>query len=150
MISKLDLIRNREFVCPNCGKRISIDDAVLNSVLVEENSDLEFRGNHYVDKIHTSFVRLRFCPDCKNVRLRNKIFRHVSYFIIGPVFVLGLMSLFNWRNMFSWSGYFLGMCLLFIFYVPAVKLFREVFSPALNKSILKRAQDGNAIVGRFE
>lgn len=144
-ISLLDLKKNSQFICPNCGRIHNISDAFVRAVLVSEESDMEFRGNHYVDHISESFLKVRFCPKCKNVRTRNKIFRHIGYFTIGPLILLSLFSLFNWRLMFSWGGYFLGMCLLFMFYVPAVKIFREALSPILNKKIIERAHKGNAI-----
>jgi hypothetical protein len=145
MKTRKELSDANEFICPVCGKIHPVKNAYIRAVLVSENSDVNFRGNHYVDRISTSYVNVRFCPKCKNVRLRNKILRHISYFTIMPVIIMALISLFNWTSCFSWKGYFLYMAVLFIFYVPAVKFFRECLSPSLNKSILKRALDGNAI-----
>ena len=145
MISKQELQRNRQFRCPQCGRVYNISDASLRAVLLSQDSETTFRGNHYVDKISSSYANVRFCPKCKGVRTRNKIIRHISYFIVMPIILMAIISLCNWSDCFSWNGYFLYMVVLFIFYVPAVKIFRELISPSLNKSILKRAVEGNAI-----
>lgn len=145
MISKQELQRNRQFRCPHCGNIHDISEAYLRAVLVSQDSEMSFRGNHYVDKISSSYVDVRFCPKCKSVRTRNKIIRHVSYFTLMPIVIMAIISLCNWSNCFSWKGYFIYIAVLFIFYVPAVKIFRELISPGLNKGILKRAVDGNAI-----
>lgn len=140
-----DLKKNNQFKCPNCGNIHPIKDAYVRAVLVNEDSKMDFRGNHYVDTIRTSYAKVRFCPKCKNVRTRNKVLRHVSYFTILPWIIMAIISLFEWKLCFSWRGYFTFTGILFIFYVPAVKIFREIFSPPLNKSILKRAVEGNAL-----
>lgn len=140
-----ELKKLSQFRCPNCGEIHSIKDAYVRAVLVNENSDMNFRGNHYVDTIKTTYANVRFCPKCKNVRTRNKVIRHISYFTILPLFILAIISLFEWKLCFTWKAYFCFVGILFIFYVPAVKFFREVLSPSLNKSILKRAIEGNAI-----
>ena len=145
MITVQELKKNYQFKCPNCGKIHPIKDARVRAVLVSEDSKMDFRGNHYVDTISTSYAKVRFCPKCKNVRTRNKVIRHVSYFTVLPWIIMAIISLFEWKLCFSWRGYFTFAVILFIFYVPVVKIFREIFSPPLNKPILKRAVDGNAL-----
>lgn len=145
MISKKELQINRQFRCPQCGTIHNISDAHIREVHVSQNSDTTFRGNRYVDTISSSYAKVRFCANCKNVRTRNKIIRHVSYFTLLPILIMSIISLCEWSNCFSWKSYLIFIAVLFIFYVPAVKFFREVVSPGLNKSILKRAVDGNAI-----
>lgn len=143
-----ELILKRQFVCPCCGKVHSIDDAHINAILVKQESEMTFNGSFYKDKISSSYVRVRFCPKCKNVPLRNKILRHVSYFLFGPLVLILLQALFCWElpKIPTIGGYFLADVLLFMFYVPAVKIYRELIAPSVYKNTVKRADEGNAII----
>ena len=145
MKSQTILKQEHKFVCPNCHKEHHIKDAHINAVLVKEESHVTYHGSFNKDHITTTYLKVRFCPDCKNVRLRNKMLRHTLYFLFGPLIIMSIISLFNWRPCFTVSGYFMGLFILFMFYVPAVKIFRELLSPSLNKPIIKRAIDGNAV-----
>lgn len=140
-----DLKKSKEFICPNCGHRHPIADSHVRQVLVKSDSDTNFVGNRYVTHVSSSYANVRFCTNCKNVRTRNKILRHICYFLFGPIIILVLHSLLFNSSPFTWGGYFLAMCILLIFYRLPVMLFREVISPSLNKSIFQRAKDGNAI-----
>ncbi len=137
---------SKEFICPNCGHRHSIDDAHVRHVLVKSSSDTNFVGNRYVTHIASSYANVRFCSKCKWVRTRNKILRHISYLLIGPLILMCIHSLLFGSSPFTCGGYFLTMAILIIIYRLPVMFFREVLSPALNKPLLQRAKDGNAIV----
>lgn len=142
------LIIKHQFVCPCCGKVHSIDEAHINAILVKQESEMTFNGSFYKDKISTSYVKVRFCPKCKNIPLRNKILRHVSYFLFGPLVLILIQALFCWEapKISTIGGYFLADVLLLMFYVPAVKIYREMIAPNVYNGTVKRAAEGNAII----
>lgn len=142
-----DLILKHQFRCPCCGKIYPIGDAHINAILVKEESDMTFNGSFYKYKITTSYLKVRFCPKCKNVPLRNKILRHISYFLFGPLVLFLLQALFCWMppKIPTIGGYLLADVILFLFYVRAVMFYREMIAPNVYKKTIKRAKVGNAI-----
>ena len=142
-----ELKKNKEFICPHCGSVNPIKDAITVEVLVEETSHMTFHGSHYQDHISSTFTKIRFCKNCRNVRLRNKIFRHVSYFTLLPFILIALTCIitWTWKIYNPWGLYFFYLMILFFLYVPAVKFFREFISPKFNKLLIKKAIEGNAI-----
>ena len=142
-----ELKKKEVFVCPQCDSVNPIKNAFAVEILVGETSHMTFHGSHYRDHISSTFIKVRFCKHCRNVRLRNKIFRHVSYFTLLPFVLIALTCLITWKwEIYNpWGLYFFYLMILFFLYVPAVKFFREFISPKFNKPLIKKAIEGNAI-----
>lgn len=139
------LKRDEKFICPNCGCLEDIRNKHVRAVLVGCESKDTFMVTHTRVQIKSSYLNVRSCPKCKNVRNRNKWLRHIAFFLLGPLVWSILMALLYWDFTFSWKIYGVGLLICFFAYVPAVRFFREDISPALNKGLINKAIEGNAI-----
>lgn len=107
-----------EFICPHCGKRHDISDAVVVDEITDTKSaGSTISGRNVVHKFIDTHYKVRFCPKCAKKRENAKKWRSRIFWKIAPLgfcafTVCGMIA----KGEVDSIGSFIGVLLMGLFF----------------------------------
>lgn len=81
------------FICPDCGKKFKVNDAVIVKIQTEsQHVSTEFHGRIVARKYRNIYYNIRFCSSCAKRRKNVSKIGLIIMFVIIPL-VVGVWSL---------------------------------------------------------
>lgn len=147
IISQNKIVNGNEFICPWCGKKHSISDAKILSIVASKELIDTRRGFNSTTKTYakTSY-KIRFCEKCYNKNERNKRI----FFTAGKVIyvILGILLLywcFTTEEKLGFTGW-LGLIIFYgIIALCAIGLKESVIENMFDTANVEHAYKCNAI-----